>query len=80
MIGVEFFSADLAREVAAAMLSAHHIILNRTSETVLRFLPPYILTRDHVDQAVTALETTLAADAVMASGDTAAAPGDHFHE
>lgn len=80
MIGVELFSADLAREIAATMLSQHHIILNRTSDTVLRFLPPYILERDHVDQAVAALETTLSAAATMVSTTAAPAPGDNFHE
>ena len=55
MIGVELYSAELAKDIAAAMLD-RRIILNRTSETVLRFLPPYILERKHVDQAVTALD------------------------
>ena len=55
MIGVELRSAELAKDIAAAMLD-RRIILNRTSETVLRFLPPYILERKHVDQAVTALD------------------------
>ncbi len=55
MIGVELRSAELAKDIAAAMLD-RRIILNRTSETVLRFLPPYILEREHVDQAITALD------------------------
>ena len=80
MIGVELFSADLTREVAANMLSQHHIILNRTSETVLRFLPPYILEREHVDHAVAALETTIVAATSMVTSSAAPAPGDHFHE
>ena len=80
MIGVEFFSPDLARDVAATMLSEHHIILNRTSETVMRFLPPYILEREHVDQAVAALEAILAATSSMVITSAASAPGDHFHE
>jgi acetylornithine aminotransferase/acetylornithine/N-succinyldiaminopimelate aminotransferase len=40
-------------------MMAEHIILNRTSETVLRFLPPYILERQHVQTAVAALDTIL---------------------
>ncbi|HZY60129.1 MAG TPA: aspartate aminotransferase family protein [Candidatus Binataceae bacterium] len=55
MLGVEMNDAELAKTIAAKMLS-RHIILNRTSETVLRFLPPYILEKQHVDQAVAALD------------------------
>jgi len=36
------------------------ILLNRTHETVLRFLPPFLLTQDHVDQAIAALDELLA--------------------
>jgi len=59
MIGVELNSADLARQVLAGMLR-QHILINRTHETVLRFLPPYLITRDHVDQAIAALDGILA--------------------
>ena len=38
------------------MMHTHHILLNRTHDTVLRFLPPYLITRDHVDQVITALD------------------------
>ncbi len=55
MLGVEMIDAAMAKTIADEML-ARHIILNRTSETVLRFLPPYILERQHVDKAVAALE------------------------
>ena len=40
MIGVEMRSAEVAKELADRMLFERHILLNRTSETVLRFLPP----------------------------------------
>ncbi len=53
------------------------IILNRTSDTVLRFLPPYILERKHVDTAVAALDDLLTQNAVPA-GHTAS--GAEFHE
>jgi acetylornithine aminotransferase/acetylornithine/N-succinyldiaminopimelate aminotransferase len=33
-----------------------HIVINCTSDTVLRFLPPYILERAHVDTAIQALD------------------------
>jgi acetylornithine/N-succinyldiaminopimelate aminotransferase len=65
MIGLELDSEELAKTVAAEML-ARRIILNRTSETVLRFLPPYILERKHVDVAVAALDSILTEQAVYA--------------
>ncbi len=58
MIGVELASPDLATQALNQML-ARHIILNRTAETVLRFLPPYILERAHIDHAITALDEIL---------------------
>ncbi len=63
MIGAEIASADLAKSVAAQMLE-RHILINRTSETVLRFLPPYVIERRHIDQVVEALDTVLTAAAV----------------
>ena len=51
MIGAELDSADLAKRVGAEMLK-RKIIINVTSETTLRFLPPYILERAHVDWAL----------------------------
>ena len=41
------------------------IIINRTSETVLRFLPPYILERKHVDIAIAALDEILISIAAL---------------
>jgi acetylornithine aminotransferase/acetylornithine/N-succinyldiaminopimelate aminotransferase len=58
MIGVELESEALAKHVASDMMAEHNI-LNRTSETVLRFLPPYILEKTHVQTAVAALDTIL---------------------
>ncbi|HEY4379759.1 MAG TPA: acetylornithine/succinylornithine family transaminase [Acidobacteriaceae bacterium] len=58
MLGLELDSAELATKAAAAMM-ARHIIINRTSDTVLRFLPPYILERKHVDTAIAALDEIL---------------------
>src|ERR1700723_1007022 len=40
MLAAELDSADLAKDVLAGMLD-RRILINRTSETVLRFLPPY---------------------------------------
>jgi len=60
MLGVELDSAELAKRAASEMM-AQRIIINRTSETVLRFLPPFVLERKHIDQAVAALDGILAA-------------------
>src|SRR5689334_9412148 len=58
MLGVEIDSAEVAKRAAADMMSKR-IIINRTSETVLRFLPPYIIERAHVDAAIAALDQVL---------------------
>jgi acetylornithine aminotransferase/acetylornithine/N-succinyldiaminopimelate aminotransferase len=55
MLAAELDSADLAKQVVADML-ARHILINRTSETVLRFLPPFILKKEHIDEAIAALD------------------------
>lgn len=55
MLALQLDSADLAKQVVAGML-ARRILINRTSETVLRFLPPYILKKQHIDEAVAALD------------------------
>ena len=59
MLAIEMNSADLAKQIVARMLE-RRILINRTSETVLRFLPPYIMGRAHVDLAVSALSKILA--------------------
>lgn len=58
MLAAQLDSADLAKHVVADML-ARRILINRTSETVLRFLPPYVLKKQHVDEAITALDAIL---------------------
>jgi acetylornithine aminotransferase/acetylornithine/N-succinyldiaminopimelate aminotransferase len=58
MLGIELNSADLAKSVLEEMMR-RRIIINRTSETVLRFLPPYILERKHVNIAISALDDIL---------------------
>lgn len=58
MLAAELNSADLAKQVVADML-ARRILINRTSETVLRFLPPYIVTKDQIHEAITALDAIL---------------------
>jgi acetylornithine aminotransferase/acetylornithine/N-succinyldiaminopimelate aminotransferase len=54
MIAAELDSAELAKFAVAEMLK-RHILINCTSDTVLRFLPPFILERAHVDIAIAAL-------------------------
>jgi acetylornithine/N-succinyldiaminopimelate aminotransferase len=58
MIGVELTSATLAQDILTGMF-AKHILLNRTHETVLRFLPPFLITKTHVDQTIAALDDLL---------------------
>ena len=58
MQAVELDSAELAKAVVRQLLD-NGIIINRTHETVLRFLPPYIIEKKHVDQVVASLEWAL---------------------
>jgi len=60
MQAMELDSAELAK-AAAKQLLQDGIIINRTHETVLRFLPPYIIQKQHVDQLVKALDAALSA-------------------
>jgi acetylornithine/N-succinyldiaminopimelate aminotransferase len=65
MLGIELNSIELAESVAAQMLE-RKIIINRTSDTVLRFLPPYILENKHVDIAIAALDEILSGSVAYA--------------
>jgi acetylornithine/N-succinyldiaminopimelate aminotransferase len=76
MLGLELNSAELATQVAAQMME-RRIILNRTSETVLRFLPPYILERKHVETAITALDEILKNSAAAYVGASPAGEKSH---
>jgi acetylornithine/N-succinyldiaminopimelate aminotransferase len=72
MIAAELDNADLAKQTVAEMLK-RRIVINCTSDTALRFLPPYILRREHVDEAIHALDEvfTEKAAAVSAANQTA---------
>jgi acetylornithine aminotransferase/acetylornithine/N-succinyldiaminopimelate aminotransferase len=59
MLAIELESADLAKAVVANLL-AKGILINRTHDTVLRFLPPYIIENKHVDEVIGALDRALA--------------------
>ena len=60
MLAIELNDAEHAKAAQEHMWKQHRVLLNRTSETVLRFLPPYILEKQHVDAAIEALDRTLA--------------------
>ena len=62
MLGVELESADTAKAVVSALLQ-NKILINRTHETVLRFLPPYIIQEKHIDQVIGVLDSALRAHA-----------------
>jgi acetylornithine/N-succinyldiaminopimelate aminotransferase len=66
MLGVELNSEDLAKRVTAQLME-RRIIINRTSETVLRFLPPFILERKHVEIAIKSLDEIVSATYAGAS-------------
>ena len=49
-----------------AQLLQRGILINRTHETVLRFLPPYIIQKKHVDQVIRELDLALGSNAAKA--------------
>jgi acetylornithine aminotransferase/acetylornithine/N-succinyldiaminopimelate aminotransferase len=58
MLAVDLNSAELAKNLTRHLLE-EGIIVNRTQETVLRFLPPYIVRKRHVDTVIAALDAAL---------------------
>ncbi len=58
MQALELDSPELAKAVARQLLR-EGIIINRTHETVLRFLPPYVIQKKHVDRVIKALDAAL---------------------
>ncbi len=73
MLGLELSHAEVAKHVATQMME-RHILVNRTSETVLRFLPPYIIERKHIDRTIQTLDEILG-DAATVAGSLAVAEG-----
>ncbi|MBV9277904.1 MAG: aminotransferase class III-fold pyridoxal phosphate-dependent enzyme, partial [Candidatus Eremiobacteraeota bacterium] len=59
MLGVELDSADLAKATVEVMVDRGFII-NRTNQTVLRFLPPFVIKKKHIDALISALDDVLA--------------------
>jgi acetylornithine aminotransferase/acetylornithine/N-succinyldiaminopimelate aminotransferase len=79
MLGIELDSEELAKNAASEMMG-RHIVINRTSETVLRFLPPYILERKHVDRAIAALDGILTKQPLSSATMAGRAPaGEDSH-
>ncbi len=52
-------SPDLAKAVVNKLME-RHILINRTNETALRFLPPYIIEKKHVDTVTRELDRAMA--------------------
>ena len=61
MLGIELDTAERAKAAVSQMME-QGIIINRTNENTLRFLPPYIIEKKHIDQLICTL------DAVLSSG------------
>jgi acetylornithine aminotransferase/acetylornithine/N-succinyldiaminopimelate aminotransferase len=79
MVAAELDSAELGKLTVAEMLK-RHILINCTSDTVLRFLPPFILERAHVDTAIKAMDeifSEYAAGQYAAGQSAAASAGGH---
>jgi acetylornithine aminotransferase/acetylornithine/N-succinyldiaminopimelate aminotransferase len=74
MLAAELDSADLAKLTVQEMLK-RKILINCTSDTVLRFLPPFILQKEHVDQAIAALDEILTEHADSAAVGNASEVG-----
>jgi len=60
MLGLDIDSPDTAKAAVQYLLD-RGILINRTHDTVLRFLPPFIIKKKHVDQVVSALDFALSA-------------------
>lgn len=67
MLAMELASAEQAKDALAAMMQ-RRILINRTHETVLRFLPPFILSKADVDTAVDALHQIFTEQAAEKTG------------
>jgi len=53
---------DINRPAAAVVDAARErkLLVNRTSDTVIRLLPPYVITESEVDEALPLLEAAIA--------------------
>ena len=64
---------ELDRPAAPAVEAAlqRRLLINRTSDTVIRLLPPYVITEREVDEALPLLEASIAAAVQGSVGTTA---------
>jgi acetylornithine/N-succinyldiaminopimelate aminotransferase len=76
MLAIDIDSADTAKAIVNQLLG-QGILINRTHDTVLRFLPPYIIQRKHVDQVIRALGRALTAQA--AAGPSKSKKSERSH-
>jgi acetylornithine aminotransferase/acetylornithine/N-succinyldiaminopimelate aminotransferase len=70
MVAAELDSAELAKLTVAEMLK-RHILINCTSDKVLRFLPPFILERENVDHTIAALDNIFTEQTALCGAHTA---------
>ena len=66
MVGMEMESADLAKQLFQQLLKFGTIV-NRTDETVIRFLPPFIVKKQHIDIAVKQIDQILSKSTAKAA-------------
>jgi acetylornithine/N-succinyldiaminopimelate aminotransferase len=69
MLALELQSAEQAKAIVRELLDKG-IIINRTHETALRFLPPYIIEKKHIDQLIVALDRALQKSSEQSSKTT----------
>ncbi|MGO9127583.1 MAG: aspartate aminotransferase family protein [Terriglobales bacterium] len=67
MLGMELDSADRTKQVVNQLMQSG-ILINRTNETVLRLLPPYIIEKKHIARVIRELDTALSAGASIRAG------------
>jgi adenosylmethionine-8-amino-7-oxononanoate aminotransferase len=61
-LGRRFLGIELNRDAGPVVPAAlaQGVVVNRTAETVVRLLPPLVITIDEVDEGLTRLEAALA--------------------
>jgi acetylornithine/succinyldiaminopimelate/putrescine aminotransferase len=61
---------EIDRPAAAVVDAARerHLLINRTSDTVIRLLPPFVITEKEIDEAMPLLEAAIAAAVEGAQG------------
>jgi acetylornithine aminotransferase/acetylornithine/N-succinyldiaminopimelate aminotransferase len=76
MLAVELDSADLGKLAVKEMLKKR-IVINCTSDTVLRFLPPYVFQHEHVDRTIAALDEFFTENAGLTAAAAKEGVGTH---